>query len=291
MRGTSRAQRARCGHFAQVAPNETVGGSATRAGQSARLSELHFGMNATGKLLRLGAAIALAIGGLVHLQLYFQGYRHIDKIGPSFLLNAIASAVVAAAVATRAEWFVRAAGIAVAAGTIVAFFLSRVGDGLFDFREEGFQPSPQAAIAFIVEVAAIGLLAATFVKSIAAGDESAPLRQLGIATGAAAVVFVVLGVVWSSRYDTGTDVAITPTTIVIRDFTFKEDNVTVDVGSTVTWSNTDPIAHSVVADDGSFSSGDIGVGDIFDHTFDEAGTFPYICGIHESMAGTVTVTG
>ena len=84
-----------------------------------------------GRLLRVAAALALLIGGLIHLDLYFGGYRTIPDIGRSFMVNSIASGVVAAAVAARREWLVRVAGIGLAIGTLAAFALSRRGDGLF----------------------------------------------------------------------------------------------------------------------------------------------------------------
>ena len=50
------------------------------------------------------------------------------------------------------------------------------------------------------------------------------------------------------------------------------------------------MAHSVVADDGAFESDTLDTGATFSTTFDTPGTFTYVCGIHSSMQGTVTVT-
>ena len=147
----------------------------------------------TGRILRIASAVALLIGGLVHLDLYFDGYRYIPDIGRSFVLNAIASGIVAAALVARREWFVRAAGIAVAAGTIIAFILSRRGDGLFDFREQGLNPSPQAGLALFVEIAAIVLLALSFVPAIAQKDLNFGMPILGASAAVAAVVLIGFG--------------------------------------------------------------------------------------------------
>jgi plastocyanin len=71
---------------------------------------------------------------------------------------------------------------------------------------------------------------------------------------------------------------------------FNPAEVTVSVGDTVTWTNNDSVAHDVTAD--SFSSGDPGgmsPGDTFEQTFDEAGTFDYVCTVHPGMEGTVVV--
>jgi plastocyanin len=79
--------------------------------------------------------------------------------------------------------------------------------------------------------------------------------------------------------------------VSIKDFMFDPGGVTVAKGTTVTWTNGDDFAHSVVADDDSFMSEDLDQGATFSQTFDKAGEFSYICGIHNSMTGTVTVTG
>ena len=71
---------------------------------------------------------------------------------------------------------------------------------------------------------------------------------------------------------------------------FQPAEVTVSVGDTVTWTNNDSVGHDVTAD--SFNSGepgDMGSGDTFDHTFQEAGTFDYVCSVHPGMEGTVVV--
>jgi plastocyanin len=246
-----------------------------------------------GRPLRIVAALALLIGGLVHLQLYFEGYRSIDKIGPSFLLNAIASGVVAAALVARRDWFVRLAGIGVALGTIGAFIISRQGDGLFDFREQGLNPSPQAIIALVVEIVAIVTLAASFLPSVVDETSTTPIAVAGMAVAVSAVALGGLGTYWSNHYDStakGVDAASVESGVQIADFAFGPQSLTVSKGSTVTWINVDPADHSVVATDVSFLSENLGQGVRFEHIFDAAGEFPYVCGIHARMTGTITVT-
>jgi plastocyanin len=71
---------------------------------------------------------------------------------------------------------------------------------------------------------------------------------------------------------------------------FEPAEVTVSAGDTVTWTNNDSVGHDVTAD--SFSSGDpgaMGGGDTFEHTFEEAGTFDYVCTVHPGMEGSVVV--
>ncbi|MEU5693308.1 plastocyanin/azurin family copper-binding protein [Actinosynnema sp. NPDC020468] len=78
-------------------------------------------------------------------------------------------------------------------------------------------------------------------------------------------------------------------TVEIVNFSFTPRQVTVAVGTTVTWKFTDTAKHNVTASDRSFASGDLAGGATFRHTFDKAGDFSYLCTIHQYMTGTVTV--
>jgi hypothetical protein len=112
------------------------------------------------------SALLLAAGGYVHLCLYRHGYRTIPKIGVGFLLTVIVSGVLTVALLVlhgHANRLARLAGMALSAGTLVAFAISRTPAGLFNFREIGFHPSPQAGLAVITEGGALILLVATFV--------------------------------------------------------------------------------------------------------------------------------
>jgi plastocyanin len=77
--------------------------------------------------------------------------------------------------------------------------------------------------------------------------------------------------------------------VTISDFKFAPASVTVNVGDTVTWSNAGPSSHSATATGGSFDTGIFPEGESRSHTFEEAGTFSYICTPHPQMEGTVTV--
>jgi LPXTG-motif cell wall-anchored protein len=79
------------------------------------------------------------------------------------------------------------------------------------------------------------------------------------------------------------------TTVTMQDFAFSPKSVAINVGDTVTWRNTDDVAHSATAEDGSFDTGTFGNGKSRSETFDTAGTFQYICTPHPFMKGTVTV--
>lgn len=90
--------------------------------------------------------------------------------------------------------------------------------------------------------------------------------------------------------DTAADTA--GVTVDIRQSRFEPTDVQVAVGATVTFVNSDPFAHTVTSRDGSaqqFDSGNLGEGERFEVTFDEAGTYDFFCQIHPTMRGTITV--
>jgi plastocyanin len=81
----------------------------------------------------------------------------------------------------------------------------------------------------------------------------------------------------------------------MQNIQFDPREVTVNAGETVTWTNDEAVAHDVDGSGpgGDFSSGPEGgmkEGDEFAFTFDEPGTYDYVCRVHApGMAGTVTV--
>jgi plastocyanin len=72
---------------------------------------------------------------------------------------------------------------------------------------------------------------------------------------------------------------------------FGTNPLTVPVGTTVTWTNSDAIPHTATSDTAVWDSGVLGPGQSFSFTFANAGTFPYHCTIHgaASMSGTIVV--
>jgi plastocyanin len=79
------------------------------------------------------------------------------------------------------------------------------------------------------------------------------------------------------------------TGVDIAGFAFAPRSVTVHVGDTVTWANSDARSHTATADDGSFDTGPITNGASKSVTFSTAGTFAYHCAIHPTMTATVIV--
>lgn len=78
--------------------------------------------------------------------------------------------------------------------------------------------------------------------------------------------------------------------VEIANYKFGSGAIKVKVGTTVTWTNTDPVRHNVVADDGGMPNGELfGKGETYTYTFTKAGTFKYHCTPHPYMHGTVVV--
>jgi len=85
--------------------------------------------------------------------------------------------------------------------------------------------------------------------------------------------------------------AATEASVLIEGFAFDPPQLTVPVGTTVTWTNQDGATHTATAADGAFDSGNLSGGSgTYSHTFTTAGTFDYLCSIHPSMQGTIVVT-
>ncbi|MGH8952057.1 MAG: cupredoxin domain-containing protein [Acidimicrobiia bacterium] len=76
-------------------------------------------------------------------------------------------------------------------------------------------------------------------------------------------------------------------TVTIQDMRFNRDHVTIEEGDTVTWVWDDGGTSHDVSGDG-FKS-EVQSEGTFTHTFDDAGTYPYVCTLHSGMKGTVTV--
>lgn len=78
-------------------------------------------------------------------------------------------------------------------------------------------------------------------------------------------------------------------TVVIRNFAFHPAELTVNVGDTVVWKNTDVVSHTVTAADGSFDSDEIKSGKSWTMVANKGGTFAYACSPHPNMRGKLTV--
>jgi plastocyanin len=77
-------------------------------------------------------------------------------------------------------------------------------------------------------------------------------------------------------------------TVGIANFKYRPATLTVSRGTTVVFSNSARVAHTVT-DRGAFDSGRIKPGDSFSVRLGRKGTFAYHCKIHRFMRGKVVV--
>jgi plastocyanin len=71
---------------------------------------------------------------------------------------------------------------------------------------------------------------------------------------------------------------------------FSPNPVTVRVGQTVSWKNSDSLTHTATADGGAFNTGSISPGGTSAPiTMTTAGSYPYRCTPHPTMVGTLVV--
>ncbi|WP_250868904.1 cupredoxin domain-containing protein [Methanococcoides seepicolus] len=77
--------------------------------------------------------------------------------------------------------------------------------------------------------------------------------------------------------------------VMIEDFKFAPKEIRISVGDTIKWTNLDSAPHTATDNNNNFDSGTLAKGESFSMTFEEAGTYDYICTIHPYMKGTVIV--
>ena len=112
-------------------------------------------------------------------------------------------------------------------------------------------------------------------------------RSLGILVG-------VLGLATSVAPGTAAGAAKPKThTVNIDGTAFVPPKMTVATGDTIVWVNKDPYPHtatsSAAVKDGGFDSKAIAGDKSWKFTAKKKGDYPYICSIHPSMKGTITV--
>jgi plastocyanin len=79
------------------------------------------------------------------------------------------------------------------------------------------------------------------------------------------------------------------TTVQVKNFSFEPDTLTVAKGTTVTWKFDDSAKHNVTDSKNTFKSKDLASGGSYSYKFNTAGTYNYICTIHQYMKASITV--
>jgi len=141
-----------------------------------------------------------------------------------------------------------------------------------------YSPRTQAAVA-------LALLAAVLLGACGSTSAAAPAGTVAQAAATAPAPPTAR----AAPLATAAAPAISGPQIVIGNFTFTPNALTVPVGTTITWVNHDDIPHTVTAKDHSFTSAGLDTDESFSHTFGAAGTYVYYCTIHATMTATITV--
>jgi hypothetical protein len=126
-------------------------------------------------LLAVAGAALLVWSGVIHLQLWSDGYRDISVIGPLFLIQGIASIALALAVVVFRRLVLLAAGAALLAATAVGLLLS-AAIGLFGYTESLAVPYAETSLAAEFTGAAV-LVAAAVIVLVASLATRRPHRQ------------------------------------------------------------------------------------------------------------------
>jgi plastocyanin len=115
------------------------------------------------------------------------------------------------------------------------------------------------------------------------------LAMARFAPGRAVAAAMLLGPIAGALMAYGALAAQQPNEVVIDNFTFGPQDLTVAAGTTVKWVNHDDIPHSVVDGNKAFRSKALDTDDSFSFTFASAGSFDYFCGLHPHMQGKIIV--
>ncbi len=114
------------------------------------------------RIARLAAAAFVLAGGLIHLQLWQDGYREIPVIGPWFVANAVISVALVVALLARANVPVAVASVVFSVTSLAALVMSRTV-GLFGFTERAWtDASVQAGAAELGAIVAVAVLVVAF---------------------------------------------------------------------------------------------------------------------------------
>lgn len=118
-------------------------------------------------------------------------------------------------------------------------------------------------------------------------------RRLAAMTASAVLVCAFLGAsgLASGREPSGREPSASKSataSVSIREFSFRPSTKTVDRGTTVVFTNRDPVRHTATRG-GSFDTGPIKPGKSKSVRFSSKGTYRFHCKIHPEMRGKIVV--
>jgi plastocyanin len=78
-------------------------------------------------------------------------------------------------------------------------------------------------------------------------------------------------------------------TVMMDSSAFSPRSLTVKLGDSVVWVNTDPFPHTATSRTAKFDSRRVPAGGSWTYRTERKGTFDYVCTLHPGMKGTLTV--
>ena len=115
------------------------------------------------------------------------------------------------------------------------------------------------------------------------------MKQVSLAAAAVVAIAAIVFVARASSVSLSAQQAAATPAVKIDNFSFAPVTLTVAAGTTVTWTNSDDIPHTVVSTEGTFKSKAVDTDEKFSYTFAKPGTYSYFCSIHPKMTGKVVV--
>ncbi len=120
---------------------------------------------------------------------------------------------------------------------------------------------------------------------------SALIAAIAVAAISSAAPFITRIARGSEAAATAPAPAATESAVQIDNFMFKPKELSVAVGTKVTWVNKDDVPHTATSSDepAAFDSKTLDTDQTYSFTFTKPGTYTYFCKVHPHMKGVVTV--
>lgn len=115
------------------------------------------------------------------------------------------------------------------------------------------------------------------------------LWHMGVALAVSLVFLFVLSGVIGRPFNAAAQQQPAAREVTIDNFSFGPMELTIPVGTQVTWVNKDDVPHVVMSVDKIFKSKALDTDDKFSFTFQQAGTYEYFCSVHPKMTGKIIV--
>ena len=132
------------------------------------------------------------------------------------------------------------------------------------------------------------VVAIVVLSALAGSGAAALVATAPQATAAVMMVRAMLQVAAAAASDSAAISIVEPPFKPPTTWRYDPATLTVKVGTTVTWTNSGAVAHTVTADDGkAFDSGVMRPKATFNITLKSVGTFAYHCTYHRWMKGTI----